>query len=69
VATDKLSTAATLAGHVLEGGAGSVGTVGSPSAMSDNEMMGAADDLFCESFDAEAEATARLQVKGHSNNK
>jgi hypothetical protein len=25
--------------------------------------MGAADDLFCESFDAEAEATARLQVE------
>jgi len=27
--------------------------------------MGAADDLFCESFDAEAEATARLQVENN----
>jgi len=30
--------------------------------MSENELLGAAEDLYCESFDAEAEATARLQV-------
>ena len=30
--------------------------------MSENELLGPPDDIFCESFDAEAEATARLQV-------
>ncbi len=42
-----------------------VNLLGSPSAsgMSENDLLGAAEDLYCESFDAEAEATARLQVR------